>query len=516
MPETVADLRHRLQLIRKACQEIGEMPPRPSGLRAAIGGIAVSVMRRLMFWYAPAVQRAIGALTDVVDDLLRDLRDLDGMIRQDGRRITAVEERMQSLRSQLEAPFQLKAPSQLEKQLLETMQQDHLRITAIEQQLLMSQQERELQLERQSLQIFHEFRTEFEGRLLEAIQQERSHITAIERQLLDAVEQHRPQTDALEARLNEQARTLELERATTIGIEGDFREQTEDLQQLVEERRQKEEELEARLRDYGDRLQLLRRETVENERRLARLLEEVRRRDQAPAELQRRPFLARENVDGLDAFEAALESEIRGVRSEAQARWKAYVPLMPRDGLVLDLGCGRGEWLELLRQEGISARGVDSNSLMVAECRERFLDAEQAEALEYLARTPDGSLAAVTVLRLLERFPLRKLVRLVDEVLRVLRPGGAAIFESPNPDNILTASRDFYRDPRRRHPIPSEVLSLLLSSRGLETVQTLFLNPAPDDERVPDEGEGAVARRFNRFFYGPRDYAVVSRKPSLS
>ena len=425
-----SELRQRLQLARKQCQEIGALPPRPPGLRSLVGSIPVAIMQRLMFWYAPAVQHTIGTVVDVLDDALRDL---DLSIRQDSARIGALE--------------------------------GHLR----------------------------EMQASFESRLQQAIEQERAHAAL------------------LEARIQEQARALELERATTIQIEGDLREQSEALQQLAEERRQKEQDLEARLGESGERLQLLRRETLENAQRLARLLDESRRQGPPPA--PETPAAETAAIAGLDAFDAALESEIRGTRGEAMERWKAYLPLVPREGPVLDLGCGRGEWLELLHEAGIPARGVDANRLLVAECRDRFLDAEQSDALDYLARTPDGSMAAVTVLRLVEQLPFPRLVRLVDEVARVLRPGGTAIFETPNPDNLLAAGRDFYRDPGRRHPIPSETLRLLVESRGLETVEVRFVNPAAENERVPEEGEGAATRRFNRYFYGPRDYAVVSRKP---
>jgi O-antigen chain-terminating methyltransferase len=315
-------------------------------------------------------------------------------------------------------------------------------------------------------------------------------------------------------------RALELERVTTIGLESAVREQADGFQQFAEEQRQKEEELARRLAAADDRLHLLRREVLENAQRLVRLLDEVRRRAQwappgappVPLDAGQLRALAQEDLEGLDPLYAALESEVRGTRGEAQERWKAYLPLMPPDGPVLDLGCGRGEWLELLRQEGIAARGVDWNRLMVAECRERRLAAEQAEALDYLARVPDGSLGAVTALRVVEQLPFRHLVRLLDEVARVLRPGGTAIFETPNPDNILVACRDFYKDPGRRHPIPSETLRFLVESRGLAPVQVLFLNAPDAAGHVPEDDGSAVARRFNRYFYGPRDYAVVANR----
>jgi len=403
MSDDLAQLRGRLQLLKKACLEIGRIPPRPPGLRAALSAIPVAIMHRLMFWYAPALQQIIGGLIQTVEDAL---------------------------------------------------------------------------------------------------------VT------MDVT---------MEARLNEPVRALELERVTTIGLENAVREQADGFQQFAEEQRQQEEELGRRLAAADDRLQLLRREVLENAQRLVRLLDEVRAQRGAPQEAAPAPLdaggpsgqllaFAQEDIDRLDPLYAALESEVRGTRGEAQERWKVYLPLMPRDAPVLDLGCGRGEWLELLRQEGIAARGVDSNRLMVAECRERRLAVEQDEALDYLARVPDESLGAVTVLRVVEQLPFRHLVRLLDQVARVLRPGGTAIFETPNPDNILVACRDFYQDPGRRHPIPSETLRFLVESRGLDPVQVLFLNSPDAAGHVPEDDGSAVARRFNRYFYGPRDYAVVANR----
>ena len=401
MSEELAQLRRRLQSLKDQCREIGQVPPRPPGWRAALGGVGVALMHRLMFWYAPALRRIIGGLIETVDEAIETL---DGAIGQ--------------------------------------------------------------------------------------------------------------------------------ERVTSIAMENTLREQSDGLQQFAEEQRQKEEELERRLETADERLRLLRRETLENTQRLVRLLEEVRRRAQgAPQETAATAATAAaaaaseapgggsaalagapEDNGGLDLVFAALESAFRGTRGEAQARWKIYLPLIPRDGAVLDIGCGRGEWLELLCQEGISARGVDDNRLMVAECRERRLEVEQADALEYLARTPDGSLGAVTVLRLVEHLPLPRLVRLLDEVARVLRLGGTAIFETPNPENLLVAARDFYKDPARVHPIPAETLRFLVESRGFGPAEVMLLNPGGDAGRLSEDGESAVTRRFNRYFYGPRDYAVVGRK----
>lgn len=119
-------------------------------------------------------------------------------------------------------------------------------------------------------------------------------------------------------------------------------------------------------------------------------------------------------------------------------------------------------------------------------------------------------MGSVTVFHLVEHLPFRKLIRLLDEVARILQPGGLAIFETPNPDNVLVGSRNFYYDPTHRNPIPSATLRFLVEARGLCQVKVLPLNPCDDCNRVPDESP--LAQRFNDYFYGPQDYAVVGKK----
>ena len=395
MSKELARLRGKLELLKKECLEIGRIPPRPPGLRAAVGAAGVAMMQRLMFWYTPALERTIGGVIGVLEDTLNLLdREMPG---------------------------------------------------------------------------------------------------AFDRGIS-------PDAGPVERQLYEQGRALEQERITTIGLESSLREQIEALQQFEDQQQRKEADLGRRLDASDERFALLRREVLD----LAR---------QATPQVQGPKSVAPPGLPAeYPALQAALENEIRGARAEALARRRVYLPFIPRDAPVLDLNCGRGEWLELLHKEGIAARGVESNRLLAAECREGQLDVEQGEPLEYLAQAADGSLGAVTALRLVEYLALPDLVRLLDEVARVLRPGGTAIFETPNPENILVASRDFYRDPARRRPIPAEALRFLAESRGFASIQVLLLNPAQESERLLEDGESAVTHRFNRYFYGPRDYAVVGRK----
>jgi len=216
-----------------------------------------------------------------------------------------------------------------------------------------------------------------------------------------------------------------------------------------------------------------------------------------------------------DPLYLALQDEFRGPSEMIRERLRAYLPLVRAARMqtaplpVVDLGCGRGEWLELLREENCTARGVDLNPAMVAQCQQRGLQVAEAEALEYLQGQPDASLGAITAFHLIEHLPFPELVELLDEAVRVLQPGGVAIFETPNPENVLVGSCKFYNDPTHETPLPSAVVKFVAESRGLSEVEVMFLHPSP--EALPPDGS-ALLERFNALLYGPQDYAVVGRR----
>jgi O-antigen chain-terminating methyltransferase len=177
--------------------------------------------------------------------------------------------------------------------------------------------------------------------------------------------------------------------------------------------------------------------------------------------------------------------------------------------MVLDLGTGPGEWLELLRSEGFQARGVDRNLATVAECRRLGLAVSEGDLVDELSSLPELSIGSVTGFHIVEHLELEKVIRLIDESLRVLKPGGLLIFETPNPENVLVGSCNFYFDPTHRKPIPPPLLKFFLESRGFESVEVVKLNPS---NAMPVEGDSDLVRRFNQFFYGSMDYAVIGRK----
>jgi len=176
---------------------------------------------------------------------------------------------------------------------------------------------------------------------------------------------------------------------------------------------------------------------------------------------------------------------------------------------VLDIACGRGEWLELLKEEGLSAKGVDANRVLVSDCLEKGLEVTDADLNQYLRRLPDESMGAVTAFHIVEHLSIEKLIDFLDQTIRVLRKGGLVLIETPNPQNVLVGSCNFYLDPTHRNPLPMPALRFILESRGLIIEKTIDLNPS--DEK-PLDGHSELVQRFNDYFYGPMDYAMVARK----
>ncbi len=251
-------------------------------------------------------------------------------------------------------------------------------------------------------------------------------------------------------------------------------------------------------------------------RTVAALGEAVDRLEREALEAQRREQ-PRKGAQYLGELYLALQDRFRGSREEIMERLRIYLPILRDAGFgpdqppVLDMGCGRGEWLELLRQEKWPALGVDCNSAMVAHCWQRGLDVIEEDALSYLSRVPDSSLAAVTGFHIVEHLSFEAFVKLIDETVRVLRPGGIAIFETPNPRNLLVSSYVFHLDPTHRNPLPSPMAKFVAEARGLREIEILELHRAPVPDTM-DTGGSGLPTPLSEYLYGPQDYALVGRK----
>jgi O-antigen chain-terminating methyltransferase len=244
-------------------------------------------------------------------------------------------------------------------------------------------------------------------------------------------------------------------------------------------------------------------------------IEEARQRLPEPFNQNQLQTIVNEEQHLLDAFYVAFEDQFRGSREEIIDRLKIYLPLIEeakvgtQDSPILDVGCGRGEWLELLRESGYTARGMDINRIMVDQCRARGLEVVEEDVISYLKSLPDASLGVVTGFHVIEHLSFAVLMKLLNETVRVLKGGGLVIFETPNPQNVLVGSNNFYLDPTHRNPLPSPLVKFLLEHGGFYPVEIINLNSYEDSFRV----SGAeIAPVFNNYFYGPQDYAVIGYK----
>lgn len=274
---------------------------------------------------------------------------------------------------------------------------------------------------------------------------------------------------------------------------------------------------------YGLAIQQNEQYLIERMRRLEQL---VRQQTMTIAELQARPQASASGATLPAVAEAPgmpaelyleFEANFRGSPEMIRERLKhnlSYFPVDPQwlTHPVLDLGCGRGEWLQLLKEQGIPAIGVDSNSAMIDSCKQAGLEVYMGDALDYLAAMPAHSLSGLTAFHIIEHLPLDVFIRLIDEALRVVRPGGAVLFETPNPENLITGACNFYVDPTHRNPLPPALVAFLLKARGFERVEIDRRHPA-DPALLLKGSDEAITGPLNGLLFGPQDYAAIGYAP---
>jgi O-antigen chain-terminating methyltransferase len=257
----------------------------------------------------------------------------------------------------------------------------------------------------------------------------------------------------------------------------------------------------------------------ELEERLTRIERRARTDGSAPA-----PTVAAQPAAAALPDYFGFESRMRGRTDEVRERQRAYVTDFHDAGPVLDVGCGRGEFLGLLRDAGVEAGGIDADADMVAYARGEGLDVEQADALAHLEALEDGSLGGIFCAQVVEHFPPPVLLRLLELAHAKLRPGGVLVAETINPLSPL-ALRHYFADLTHAQPLVPETLALLVRQVGFGDVETRFLNEPPEHERLrpvelPDDAAFDPARsaltqnveRLNGLLFGPLDYAVVARR----
>ena len=214
-------------------------------------------------------------------------------------------------------------------------------------------------------------------------------------------------------------------------------------------------------------------------------------------------------------FYYRFEQHFRGSREEIKRRQSVYLPILEplktiqSPSLTLDLGCGRGEWLELMAENGFSAQGVDLDDAMLQFCAEQGFAVRKADALDCLRSIPDATLSVVSGFHIAEHLPFETLQSLIVEALRALVPAGILILETPNPENLMVGACNFYIDPTHRAPLPTHLLAYLGEDAGFKRIKILRLNQPPQEWYSTAAEFPSLSRVI--FGVGP-DYAIVAQK----
>ena len=232
----------------------------------------------------------------------------------------------------------------------------------------------------------------------------------------------------------------------------------------------------------------------------------------------------------------AFENRFRGSKDEIRTRVADYLPYFEGASDVLDVGCGRGEFLDLLRERGISASGVDINNDMVELCRARGLEVVQGDALAHLEQLDDGALGGLFAAQVVEHLEPSRLLAFIDVAHRKLRPGAPLALETINVASWSAFFRSYVRDITHVRPVHPETLQFLISTAGFRNAQIVYRSPYPEEERLrqveglrgaaaSDSGGAPAAdlvrvaavlnrnvETLNRLMFAEQDYAVVAER----
>ena len=216
-----------------------------------------------------------------------------------------------------------------------------------------------------------------------------------------------------------------------------------------------------------------------------------------------------------NTFYREFEDRYRGSVELIRERLRVYLPFaLPckkthTKPTALDLGCGRGEWLDVLKEHGFDSIGIDIDANMLKDCQERGLTVKEADALTFLKQCADESYAIISAFHFVEHIEFEDVHVLTREAMRALKPGGLLILETPNPESLLVGTAQFYLDPTHRHPLPAELLAFAVEYNQFARVKTLYLQEPKMTSKIT----------FENILTGVSpDYAIVAQKsadPSL-
>lgn len=231
---------------------------------------------------------------------------------------------------------------------------------------------------------------------------------------------------------------------------------------------------------------------------------------------QNRRFLQEGSVPaGFDYL--TFEDRFRGSELEIKNRHRRYVDYFTHNEPVLDAACGRGEFLELLKENSVNASGVEINPRMVARCQEKGLDIHSADLFDHLQNLQDESLGGIFAAQVIEHMNYQAALRLISLAYLKMKVGGVLLIETINPASLFVFAHSLHLDPTHVQPYHPLTLEFLCRNFGFSRTETVFSSPVEESWRLPalspDHATfNAAIDRLNNLLYGPQDYAVIAHK----
>jgi 2-polyprenyl-3-methyl-5-hydroxy-6-metoxy-1,4-benzoquinol methylase len=236
----------------------------------------------------------------------------------------------------------------------------------------------------------------------------------------------------------------------------------------------------------------------------------------------------RRRVEALEATEQgrrfdpwysadAFESAFRGAREDLIDRYGSLADMFIGHGPVVDIGCGRGEFLELLAERGVEAYGIEVDAALVEEAQARGLPVTLDDAVRHVASVPDNSLGGITLIQVVEHLTPQSVVDLVGVASEKVVRGGLMVLETVNPQSLYTFAHSFYLDPTHGNPVHPAYLKFLFDEAGWSRTEIDWRTEPPADDVLADDSEAnpvqkANTRRLNQLLFAPQDYALVAHR----
>jgi len=228
------------------------------------------------------------------------------------------------------------------------------------------------------------------------------------------------------------------------------------------------------------------------------------------------------DTSALDSLYQRLEEHFRPGNTSLRDRFLAYLPDVEslRGGSfpLLDIGTGRGDFLQILTEAGIPCIGVDLNPFAVQAALANGFNVHLGDATSYLLGIQAQSIGAISAFHVVEHMQPNDLILMIDACQRALKPGGVLILETPNPTNLVVGASTFYNDPTHVRPISPDYLSFLVRDRGFVDVATRFLHPTAEYDLSLSTPNGPEFESLRHILAdvqwalkGPLDFAVVAR-----